>query len=166
MKKTVMQCVRGPVSLVLLAIWAVSGQAQPVVITNYTFDTPPSANPPAWGVWPNGIGNYVTNGWSSSDASNSPSSGSLLITSTFTGANQQSVVWSGQGGDYNPPLNGAQITNFSCFIRFGPGSPTNAATDSFGSIAFYLNTIPNGAFPPTHIGSYYFVPANNTNWVR
>ncbi len=165
MKKPVMQCVRVLVSLVLPAIYAVSGQAQPVVITNYTFDTPASASPPAWGVWPNGIGNYVTNGWSSSDASNSPSSGSLLITSTFTGANQQSVVWTGQRGDYNPPLNGAQITNFSCYIRFDPSSPTNATTSSFGSIAFYLNTIPNGAYPPTQIGTYYHVPANNTNWV-
>ena len=97
--------------------------------------------------------------------SNSPSSGSLLITSAFTGANQQSVVWSGQAGDYNPPLNGALITNFSCFIRFDPGSPTNATTGSYGSIAFYLNTIPDGAYPPTQIGTYYYVPAGDTNWV-
>jgi O-glycosyl hydrolase len=89
----------------------------------------------------------------------------LLITSAFTGANQQSVVWSGQAGDYNPPLNGALITNFSCFIRFDPGSPTNATTGSYGSIAFYLNTIPDGAYPPTQIGTYYYVPAGDTNWV-
>jgi glucuronoarabinoxylan endo-1,4-beta-xylanase len=97
--------------------------------------------------------------------SNNPNSGSLLITSSFTGANQQSVVWSGQAGDYNPPLNGSQITNFSCFIRFDPSSPTNATTDSYGSLAFYLNTIPDGAYPPTQIGTYYHPPANNTNWV-
>ena len=160
-----LQCVRGLVSLVLPALCAVSGQAQSLIITNYTFDTRASASPPAWGVWPNGVGNYVTNGWSSSDVSNSPSSGSLLITSAFTGANQQSVVWSGQAGDYNPPLNGALITNFSCFIRFDPGSPTNATTGSYGSIAFYLNTIPDGAYPPTQIGTYYYVPAGDTNWV-
>jgi len=75
------------------------------------------------------------------------------------------VVWSGQAGDYNPPLNGALITNFSCFIRFDPGSPTNATTGSYGSIAFYLNTIPDGAYPPTQIGTYYYVPAGDTNWV-
>jgi glucuronoarabinoxylan endo-1,4-beta-xylanase len=143
----------------------VSGQAQSVIITNYTFNTPASASPPAWGVWANGIDNYVTNGWSSSDASNNPNSGSLLITSTFTGANQQSVIWSGRAGDYNPPLNGSQITNFSCFIRFDPSSPTNASTDSYGSIAFYLNTLANGAYPMTQVGSYYYVTANNINWV-
>jgi O-glycosyl hydrolase len=97
--------------------------------------------------------------------SNNPDSGSLLITSAFTGSNQQSVVWSGQAGDYNPPLNGALITNFSCFIRFDPASPTNAMTRSYGSIAFYLNTLTGGAYPPTQIGSYYSVPAGNTNWV-
>jgi glucuronoarabinoxylan endo-1,4-beta-xylanase len=150
---------------VLLAIFSTSGQAQTVVITNYTFNTPASASPPAWGVWPNGIDNYVTNGWSSSDASNNPSSGSLLITSTFTGASEQSVVWSGQSGDYNPPLNGSLISNFSCYIRFAPSSPTNATTSSYGSIAFYLNTIPDGAYPPTQIGTYYSVPAGDTNWV-
>jgi glucuronoarabinoxylan endo-1,4-beta-xylanase len=141
-----------------------SSHAQ-TLITNYTFDTPASASPPAWGVWPNGNGNYVTNVWSSSDASNNPNSGSLLVTSTFTGASQQSVVWSGQAGDYNPPLNGSLITNFSCYIRFSPSSPTNATTDSYGSLAFYLNTIPKGAYPPTQIGTYTSVPAGNTNWV-
>jgi O-glycosyl hydrolase len=148
-----------------LMLFTLSAQAQTVVFTNYTFDTSASASPPAWGVWPNGIGNYVTNGWSSSDVSNNPASGSLLITSTFTGASQQSVVWSGQSGDFNPPLNGALITNFSCYIRFDPSSPTNASTSSYGSIAFYLNTIPHGAYPPGQIGGYYSVPAGNTNWV-
>src|ERR1700753_3774668 len=109
--------------------------AQTVVITNYTFDTSASATPPVWGVWPNGVGAYITNGWSSSDVSNNPNSGSLLITSTFTGANQQSVVWPGQSGDYNPPLIGSLITNFSCYIRFDPSSPTNPTTFSFGSLA-------------------------------
>jgi glucuronoarabinoxylan endo-1,4-beta-xylanase len=97
--------------------------------------------------------------------SNNPNSGSLLITSTFTGANQQSVIWSGRAGDYNPPLNGALITNFSCYIRFDPSSPTNASTDSYGSIAFYLNTLANGAYPMTQVGSYYYVTAGDTNWV-
>ncbi len=148
--------------LVLLAIFSVSGQAQTVIITNYTFDTSASANPPAWRVWNSGVDQYITNQWSSSDVSNNPSSGSLLITSTFSGANQQSVVWT---GDYNPSLNGAQITNFSCYIRFDPGSPINASTFSFGSIAFYLDTTTGGAYPQTQIGGYYSVPANNTNWV-
>jgi glucuronoarabinoxylan endo-1,4-beta-xylanase len=164
MKKTITRSVAGLLALLPAAILSVSGQAQ-VVVTNYTFDTAASANPPAWGVWPNGNDQYVTNTWSSSDASNSPSSGSLLITSTFTGASQQSVVWSGPSGDYNPPLNGSQITNFSCYIRFGAGSPTNASTDSYGSIAFYLNTLQHGAYPPTLIDGYWSVTAGNTNWV-
>jgi hypothetical protein len=153
------------VLLAALAICAKRVEAQSFIVTNYTFDTQASARPPAWGVWANGTGAYVTNGWNSSDASNNPSSGSMMITSTFTGSNQQSVVWTGQGGDYNPPLNGAEITNFSCWIRFDPSSPTNAVTDSFGSIAFYLNTIPKGVYPPTQIGGYYSIPATNTNWV-
>src|ERR1019366_322713 len=135
MKKSIMQYISGLLSLVLLLIFTVSGHAQTVVITNYTFDTSASANPPAWRVWNSGVAQYITNQWSSSDVSNNPSSGSLLITSTFSGASQQSVVWS---GDYNTPLNGAQITNCSCYIRFDPSSPTNASTMSFGSIAFYL----------------------------
>lgn len=162
MKKTLLHCIRQLVWLALPVIGAVLGQAQTLIITNYTFDAPASASPPAWGVWPNGNGNYVTNGWNSSDASNNPSSGSLLVTSTFTGASQQSVVWSGQAGDYNPPLNGSLITNFSCYIRFSPSSPTNAATDSYGSLAFYLNTLPKGAYPPTQIGTYTSVPAIRT----
>jgi len=162
MKKSIMQYLQGFLWLVLPAIFSLSGQAQTVVITNYTFDTPASASPPAWRVWNSGIDQYLTNGWSSSDASNNPNSGSLLITSAFSGANQQSVVWT---GDYNPSLNGAQITNFSCYIRFDPGSPINASTFSFGSIAFYLDTTTGGAYPQTQIGGYYSVPANNTNWV-
>jgi hypothetical protein len=89
MKTAVFQSYRGFLSLALLAIGTVSIHAQALVVTNYTFDTPASASPPAWGVWPNGIDNYVTNTWSSSDVSNNPNSGSLLITSTFTGANEQ-----------------------------------------------------------------------------
>lgn len=165
MKKFLVQFAFSFVSLVLLTIFHVPCQAQTVVITNYTFDTSASATPPAWGVWPNGVGAYITNGWSSSDVSNNPNSGSLLITSTFTGANQQSVVWSGQSGDYNPPLIGSLITNFSCYIRFDPSSPTNPTTSSFGSLAFYVNTIAHGAYPPTQVGGYYSVAANNTNWV-
>lgn len=166
MKTSAVPHTLGLISLVLLALFSVSAQAQVVVFTNYTFDTSASAKPPAWGVWPNGVGGYVTNGWDSGDVSNSPGSGALLVTSTFTGANQQSVVWTGQGGDYNPPLDGSLITNFSCYIRFDPSSPTNATTKSFGSIAFYLNTVANGGYPPTHIGSYYSVAASNTNWVN
>jgi glucuronoarabinoxylan endo-1,4-beta-xylanase len=148
--------------LVLLAIFSTSGQAQTLVITNYTFDTSASASPPAWRVWNSGVAQYITNQWSSSDVGSNPGSGSLLITSAFTGASQQSVVWT---GDYNPSLNGAQITNFSCYIRFDPSSPTNASTMSFGTIAFYLNTTPGGTYPQTQIGGYYSVPANNTGWV-
>ncbi|MGO9587137.1 MAG: hypothetical protein ACLP2Y_13155 [Limisphaerales bacterium] len=162
MKKFIKQHAVELVSFALLAAFPVSGQAQTIVITNYTFDTSVSANPPTWRVWNSGVDQYITNQWSSSDASNNPSSGSLLITSTFSGASQQSVVWT---GDYNPPLNGAQITNFSCFIRFDPSSPTNASTKSFGSIAFYLDTTTGGAYPQTQIGGYYSVPADNTNWV-
>jgi glucuronoarabinoxylan endo-1,4-beta-xylanase len=142
-----------------------TAEGQSFVVTNYTFDTSASASPPAWGVWPNGAGSYISNGWNASDADNNPASGSMLITSTFTGANEQSVVWSGQSGDFNPPLNGAEITNFSCAIRFDPSSPTNATTDSFGSVAFYLNTLQHGAYPPTQIGGYYSIPASNTNWM-
>lgn len=160
---------RGPLAAAFLVslvpLVTVPAHAQTVVLTNYTFDTAGTATPPAWGVWPNGVGNYVTNGWSSSDVSNNPHSGSLLVTSTFSGASQQSVVWSGQSGDYNPPLNGAGITNFSCYIRFDPSSPTNSSTDSYGSLAFYLNTLAKGAYPPTQIGGYYHVTAGNTNWV-
>ncbi len=166
MKKSFIQYLSGLVSVVLLAVTGVTAQAQLVVLTNYTFDTPASASPPAWGVWPNGVAQYVTNTWNASDASNNPASGSLLITSTFSGASQQSVVWSGQAGDYNPPLAGSTISNFSCWIRFDPSSPTNASTLSYGSLAFYLNTIPNGAYPPTQIGTYTSVAAGNTNWVQ
>jgi glucuronoarabinoxylan endo-1,4-beta-xylanase len=151
--------------LLLAAVCAVTARAQFVVITNYTFDTTASATLPAWGVWPNGVAQYITNAWSPTDASNNPASGSLVITSTFSGANQQSVVWSGQAGDYNPPLTGTLISNFSCWIRFDPSSPTNASTLSYGSLAFYLNTLPNGAYPPTQIGTYTSVPAGDTNWV-
>jgi len=152
-------------SFASLALIAFSSQGQSFVLTNYTFDTTASASPPSWGAWPNGAGNYVTNGWSAADAGNNPASGSLLITTAFTGSNQQSIVWSGPAGDYTPPLNGALLTNFSCAIRFDPASPTNAATRSFGSIAFYLNTVPRGANPLTHIGSYYSIANTNTNWV-
>jgi glucuronoarabinoxylan endo-1,4-beta-xylanase len=90
----------------------------------------------------------------------------MLITSTFSGASQQSVVWT---GDYNPPLDGTQITNFSCYIRFDPSSPTNASSKTFGTIVFYLDTAAGGAYGdntqiPTS-SSYYSVPSNNTNWV-
>ena len=166
MKKSRIQHLSGLVSLVLLAVSGVNSQAQLVVITNYTFDTPASASPPAWGVWPNGVAQYNTNGWSSSDASNNPASGSLFVISTFNGASQQSVVWSGQAGDYNPPLAGSTISNFSCWIRFDPSSPINTTNNSYGSLAFYLNTIPNGAYPPTQIGTYSSIAAGNTNWVQ
>lgn len=156
----------GILSVVLLAAFCESSRGQ-VIYTNYTFDAPASANPPAWGVWPNGTGQYVTNEWSSSDVSNSASSGSLEIVSTFTGASQQSYVWSGNNGAYNPPLNGSLITNFSCWIRFDPGSPTNASTSSYGTLEFYVVTSANDS-ASTQIASsssYYHQPAGNTNWV-
>lgn len=150
-------------SLALMTMLNFPVHAQTVIITNYTFDTSASATPPAWGVWVNGTGQYVGNGWNSSDVSNSLSSGSLVVTSTFTGASQQSVIWNGAGGGYNPPLNGSLITNFSCYVRFDPTSPTNSSTSSYGSLAFYLNTADNGT--ATQIGTYFHPPAGNTNWV-
>jgi glucuronoarabinoxylan endo-1,4-beta-xylanase len=167
MKKAFKKELSGLVSvLLLLAMCGLTAQAQLITITNYTFDSPASASPPAWGVWPNGIAQYITNAWNSSDASNNPSSGSLLITSTFSGASQQSVVWSGQAGDYNPPLTGSLISNFSCWIRFDPSSPVNTTNNNYGSLAFYLNTLQHGAYPPTQIGTYSSVAAGNTNWVQ
>ena len=163
MKNTFKKELSGLVMLVILGVCAVGARGQGAVITNYTFDTTASASPPAWGVWPNGVGQYIANTWNSSDASNNPSSGSMLITSTFTSTNQQSVVWSGQSGDYNPPLVGTTISNFSCWIRFDPSSPVSP-NGNYGSLAFYLNTIPNGAYPPTQVGTYTFVGAGNTNW--
>lgn len=165
MKKLRPRRAPGAVSSFLLFLAGIQAYGQSVVLTNYTFDTSASAIPPAWGVWTSGTGSYITNGWDSSDASNNVHSGSLLITSTFSGASQQSVVWSGRSGDYNPPINGATITNFSCYIRFDGSSPTNSSTSSYGSIAFYLNTLANGAYPPTQIGTYSHVTAGNTNWV-
>jgi glucuronoarabinoxylan endo-1,4-beta-xylanase len=165
MKTLIQTALRRSAPLIVAAL-GLSAHAQSFTVTNYTFDTSAAANPPAWAVWPNGTGAYITNGWSSSDSSNNPSSGSLVITSTFSGANQQSVVWSGKSGDYNPPINGAVITNFSCDIRFDPSSPTNATTDSYGTIAFYLNTLTHGAYPPTQIGGYSNITAGNTNWVH
>ncbi len=161
MKKNFKGFVWGFVSLAFLVMPAC---AQTVVITNYTFDTPASANPPAWEAWQDGQDQYITNVWSSSDVSNSPTSGSLVITSTFTGASQQSVVWNGAGGGYNPQLSGSLITNFSCYIRFDPTSPTNSSTDSYGSLAFYLNTADN-ASSATQIGAYYHPLAGDTNWM-
>jgi glucuronoarabinoxylan endo-1,4-beta-xylanase len=148
----------------LLVFCSLRGEAQSIVITNHTFDTPASANPPAWASWPLGGFQYVTNGWSSSDVSNSPGSGSLLVISTFSGANQQSWVGTGRNGDYNPPLDGTHITNFSCFIRFDGSSPTNASTMSYGSLAFFVYTQPGGG-GQTQIGGYFHPPANTTNWV-
>ncbi|HVU26435.1 MAG TPA: glycoside hydrolase [Verrucomicrobiae bacterium] len=162
MKNYVAQFFRAIALFALLAMFDSSSQAQSVVITNYTFDASASASPPVWRVWNSGIFQYVTNQWDSSDADDNPDSGSLLITSVFNGANQQSVVWT---GDYSPALNGAQITNFSCYIRFDPSSATNASSMTFGTIVFYLDTTPGGAYPQTQIGGYYSVPAGNTNWV-
>ena len=164
MKKSAVQYVSGLVSALLLTVFGESSHAQVILYTNFTFDAAASATPPAWGVWPNGVGNYVTNGWSSSDASNSPSSGSLLVTSTFTGASQQSVVWNGHNGGFNPPLNAGLITNLSCYIRFDPSSPTNSSTSSYGSLAFYVTLAANGG-SATMIGPYFHPPAGNTNWV-
>lgn len=163
MKRKFKQCSLGLISLALLAMFSLPSRAQTVIITNYTFDTSASATPPAWGVWVNGTAQYIGNGWSSSDVSNSLSSGSLVVTSTFTGASQQSVVWNGSGGGYNPPISGTLITNFSCYVRFDPTSPTNSSTSSYGSLAFYLNTADNGT--ATQIGTYFHPPAGNTNWV-
>ncbi len=150
--------------VVSLALFCGTCQGQ-IIYTNFTFDTAASANPRAWTVWPYGTDQYVTNEWSSSDVSNSPTSGSLEIISSFTGASQQSVVWSAfGGGGFSIPLNGALITNFSCYIRFAPGSPTNASTSSYGSLAFYLATATNDS-STTQIGTYYHPQAGNTNWM-
>jgi glucuronoarabinoxylan endo-1,4-beta-xylanase len=164
MKKQFKQLTLVLASLSMLAIGSISGHSQTVIITNYTFDTTASASPPAWGVWQLGTAQYISNGWNASDVSNSLSSGSMLITSTFSGASQQSVVWNGAGGGYNPPLDGTQITNFSCWVRFDPSSPTNSSTSSYGSLAFYLNTADSSS-SSTQIGTFFHPPAGNTNWV-
>src|SRR5580658_2371218 len=126
MKNSLISFKLGFLSLLLAALFNVPGQAQTIIITNYNFSTSASATPPAWTYWESGVDQYVANAWNASNVSNNPAWGSLVVTSTFTGASQQSVVWSGQSGGYNPPINGATITNFSCYVRFDPTSPTNS----------------------------------------
>jgi glucuronoarabinoxylan endo-1,4-beta-xylanase len=145
----------------LLAFFCESSQAQ-IVYTNYTFDTTASG----WGASPS-AGKFVSAQWNSSDVSNSPTSGSLLVTSTFTGASQTSYFWSGNGGAFSTPINGALVTNFSCFIRFDPSSPTNSTSDSYGTIQFYVITAANGSSSVQleTTTPYFHQTAGNTNWV-
>lgn len=143
----------------MLAVFCSAGQAQ-ILYTNYTFD----ASAPGWGVWPNGTGQFVSAQWNSSDVNNSLTSGSLLITSTFTGASQQSYCWSGA---FNAPIAGALVTNLSCYIRFDPSSPTNSTTDSYGTIEFYVVTSANDStsMQLPNSSTYYHQTAGNTGWV-
>src|SRR5580658_7790408 len=147
---------------VLLVMFCGTSRAQ-IIYTNYTFDTSASG----WGVWPNGTGQFVSAQWNSSDVSNSATSGSLLVTSTFTGASQQSYFWSGNGGAFSTPINGALVTNLSCYIRFDPSSPTNSTTDSYGTIEFYVVTSANDStsMQLPNSSSYYHQMAGNMGWV-
>jgi len=146
----------------LFVMFCSTSRAQ-VIYTNYTFDTSASG----WGVWPNGTGQFVSAQWNSSDVNNSPTSGSLLVTSTFTGASQQSYVWSGNSGSFSTPINGALVTNLSCYIRFDPSSPTNSSTDSYGTIEFYVVTSANDStsIQLPNSSTYYHQTAGNTGWV-
>jgi glucuronoarabinoxylan endo-1,4-beta-xylanase len=113
-----------------------------------------------WGNWFGGAFQSLV--WdSASDASNNASSGSMKITASFTGGNNQFEVY-----DFNgiyPPVNGMQYTNFQCDVRFDPSSATvtNGGVAIFGHLEFGT---PNGN------SQDYFggidVSASNPNWVH
>jgi hypothetical protein len=158
--------------LFTLAAIALTANAQ-TGSTNYgiiTFDTTNTVTGPGSPPWQNWFGGAFTSvAWSTNDqpvntltTNTSPgTSGSVQINSLWNGSGDQIMVMNNYGG-YNPPLNGAYITNFECDVMFAPGSCTNPA-GNFGGLHF-------GARSPTYgqtmFGTTRIAATNAGTWVH
>lgn len=157
--------------LILLAclIWKGAGKAQQIELID-GFDPSGTQSYSYSGgqierVWTNWFGGALQSlVWDpTSDANGNPASGSMEITASFSGANDQFEVYDGANG-IDPPLDGLHYTNFQCDVRFAAGSAvtTNAGQVSFGHLQFGVIT---PGFGQDFFGSID-VPATNTNWVH
>jgi glucuronoarabinoxylan endo-1,4-beta-xylanase len=116
-------------------------------------------------VWDNWFGGaFQSLAWdSSSDASNNPSSGSMKITASFDGVDENSQFEVYDFDGIYPPVNGVQYTNFQCDVRFAQGSAvvTNGGYATFGYLQFGVTA----GYGQDYIGGVS-VSATNTNWVH
>ena len=142
-----------------------SGIAQAGVYFSVGFDSPNDVSGPPWQNW---FGQaFAGLAWDpASDASNSPTSGSLRISAQFPVAvppgaccGPQYVVMNGSTG-INPPLDGTLLNRFECDVRFDPASANDGAT--FGQLEF--GSRGGGSAQPTF--GTVSVPHTETNWVH
>lgn len=177
--KTFTPCVTGVLAAVSLALTSVSSQAQGYLtnLTIYNFDTNQVS-----GIWTASGPDAVSVQWDpTTDASNNPASGSMLLTVNCNGG--QYLLWDGLSPRYSPlPLQGFVVfTNLSWDMRYdarsairtnttaagvngsqGPGSldfgymRVGTTDDSYGQDWYYYWAIPatNGLGQP------------NTNWIH
>src|SRR5208282_5792724 len=143
-------------------IWEVD-EFNPVGTQGFSYSDGQITN--VWSDWFGGA--FQSLYWdSTSDASNSPSSGAMKITADFatSGNDDQFEVFNGFNG-LVPTLNGLQYTNFECDVRFAGGSATTtngAGTAIFGHLEFGVAT---PGYGQDYFGSVE-VPGSNTNWVH
>src|SRR5262245_5878607 len=143
----------------MLAMTAQGQTTTNFIINNFDTSAEVEGPPIVWSNWFGGAFQSVF--WDTNDASANPNSGSMLITATFSGPSQQFMVYNYNNG-INPAIDGHQVTNFQCDIRFDASSPTNL-NGNYGTLMFGSRGTDFGQYV---FGNYFSVPAGQTNWVH
>ena len=175
------QYAAGLLAAIALAVSSASSLAQTTNLTLYNFDTDQVTTTPYNTAWGNWFGGYFQGvAWdSTSDASQNPNSGSLMLTLNCTGSGQY-VLWDGGTPNYGP-LDLSTWTNLSFDIRYEVSSAirtnTSAAgangSQGVGSLDFgYMRIGSRGPSFSQDWIRYFAIPATNsaglpnTNWVH
>lgn len=157
MKRSLRKLAAGAAASIALSMLALTTQAQ---VTNFIVNEFDSSNEVV-GVWGNWFGGALQSAtWDgTTDVSNNPSSGSLLINALFTGTGQQFMLWDGANG-ITPAIDGTTVTNFQCDIKFDATSGTNG-NGNYGTLFFGSR---GTDFGQHQFGGYFSVPAGNNGW--
>ena len=130
--KRIEPCVCGILAAIALALTCMTSHAQPTNLFLYNFDTDQVSTTP-WGTtWGNWFGaNFISVVWdSSNDASNNPSSGSMMLTIDNLGTDQY-VLNDGFVPSYAAvPL--STFTNLSFDMRYDISSAIRTNTTAAG----------------------------------
>src|SRR5262245_36382420 len=135
--KAILKRFVAPAALAATLTLALTAQAQVQTNLIAAFDTDVEVTTPPWANWFGGAFRGLR--FDTNDALANPSSGSLVITSSWSGASQQFVVYNQNNGInpaiVSPDINGFVVTNFQCDVRFDSLSCTQA-DGTFGPLSF------------------------------
>jgi hypothetical protein len=114
-----------------------------------------------WGNWFGGAFQSIV--WDgSTDASNNPSSGSMMITANWANGNQFEIWDQGSGNNFFAlNISALQYTNFQCDVKFAAGSATDNGT--FGTLQFGDRT---SSYGQDYFSGGTAIASTDTNWVH